>query len=130
MATGAKLNVIAFQNEVDNLVLNRTFDSVFKQQLESLGETVETSEREGLGSTDAGNISHVVPTIHPYIKIGPDTLVGHTDEFREAAKSEQGDAALLLGAKGLALTALQLLTDPVLLDEIKEEFRQRKELEG
>ncbi|KEZ47953.1 M20 family metallopeptidase [Metabacillus indicus] len=130
LATGAKLNVIAFQNEVDNLVLNRTFDSVFKKQLESLGETVETSEREGLGSTDAGNISHVVPTIHPYIKIGPDTLVGHTDEFREAAKSEQGDTALLLGAKGLALTALELLTDPVLLDEIKEEFRQRKELEG
>ncbi|MCM3597606.1 M20 family metallopeptidase [Metabacillus idriensis] len=129
LATGAKLNVIAFQNEVDNLVLNRTFDAVFKQELESLGEHVETGERDGLGSTDAGNISQVVPTIHPYIKIGPDSLIGHTDEFREAAKSERGDEALILGAKGLALTALRLLTDENVLNDIKEEFKERKKLE-
>jgi amidohydrolase len=130
LATGAKLNVIAFQNEVDNLVLNRTFDAVFKQELESLGEQVETGERDGLGSTDAGNISQAVPTIHPYIKIGPDTLIGHTVEFREAAKSERGDEALLLGAKGLALTGLRLLTDEALINDIKEEFQNRKELES
>lgn len=130
LATGAKLNVIAFQNEVDNLVLNRTFDAVFKQELESLGEHVETGERDGLGSTDAGNISQAVPTIHPYIKIGPDTLIGHTVEFREAAKSERGDKALLLGAKGLALTGLRLLTDEALINDIKEEFQNRKELES
>jgi amidohydrolase len=130
LATGAKLNVIAFQNEVDNLVLNRTFDAVFKQELESLGEQVETGERDGLGSTDAGNISQAVPTIHPYIKIGPDTLIGHTVEFREAAKSERGDEALILGAKGLALTGLRLLTDEALINDIKEEFQNRKELES
>lgn len=130
LATGAKLNVIAFQNEVDNLVLNRTFDEVFKHELEDLGESVETSERDGLGSTDAGNISQVVPTIHPYIKIGQESLIGHTDEFREAAKSKQGDEALLLGAKGLALTGLRLLTDEAVLREIKVEFEGRKTLEA
>jgi len=126
LTTGTKVNIIAFQNNVDNLLFNRRFDQVFQEQMELLGENVDTTEREGLGSTDAGNISQVVPTIHPYIKIGPTNLVGHTVAFREAAKSNEGNQALVLGAKSLALTGLQLLTDANLLEEIKLEFKQRK----
>ncbi|MEH6986990.1 M20 family metallopeptidase [Cytobacillus firmus] len=126
LATGAKLNVIAFQNEVDNLLLNKTYDQVFKEVIEDLGETVVEGDRDGIGSTDAGNISQVVPTIHPYIKIGADDLVAHTVPFREAAASAKGDEALLTGAKGLALTAFQLITDPELLKSIKQEFLKRK----
>ncbi|MED2973881.1 M20 family metallopeptidase [Fictibacillus sp. B-59209] len=126
LATGAELNVIAFQNQVDNLLLNRSFDKVFQEQLESLGAEVDTSHRCGLGSTDAGNISQAVPTIHPYLQIGPDHIVGHTDEFREAAKSEQGDQALILGAKALALTGFQLLTNGEVLAGIKKEFELNK----
>lgn len=125
LATGARLNIIAFQNEVDNLLLNDTFNAVFKDVIEELGEKV-AGGRDGIGSTDAGNISQVVPTIHPYIKIGPDDLVPHTIEFREAAKSEKGDEALIKGAKALALTALRLITEPDLLDAIKTEFNQKK----
>lgn len=125
LATGAKLNIIAFQNEVDNLLLNDTFNEVFKDIIEELGEKV-AGGRDGIGSTDAGNISQVVPTIHPYIKIGPDDLVPHTIEFREAAKSKKGDEALIKGAKALALTALRLITEPYLLDAIKKEFNQKK----
>ncbi|MEH7381128.1 M20 family metallopeptidase [Bacillus sp. JJ1533] len=128
LATGAKLNVIAFQNEVDNLLLNDAFNAVFKEVIEDLGENV-ADEREGIGSTDAGNISQVVPTIHPYIKIGSDELVPHTVPFREAAASEQGDQALIKGAKALGLTALRLITEPQLLDIIKDEFKQRKAAE-
>jgi amidohydrolase len=129
LATGAKLNVIAFQNEVDNLLLNKTYDQVFKEVIEDLGETVVEGDRDGIGSTDAGNISQVVPTIHPYIKIGADDLVAHTVPFREAAASAKGDEALLTGAKGLALTAFQLVTDPELLKSIKQEFLERKAAE-
>ncbi|WP_370221509.1 M20 family metallopeptidase [Cytobacillus sp.] len=129
LATGAKLNVIAFQNEVDNLLLNKTYDQVFKEVIEDLGETVVEGDRDGIGSTDAGNTSQVVPTIHPYIKIGADDLVAHTVPFREAAASEKGDEALITGAKGLALTAFQLVTNPELLKSIKQEFLERKAAE-
>lgn len=129
LATGAKLNVIAFQNEVDNLLLNKTYDQVFKEVIEDLGETVVEGDRDGIGSTDAGNISQVVPTIHPYIKIGADDLVAHTVPFREAAASVKGDEALITGAKGLALTAFQLVTDQELLKSIKQEFLERKAVE-
>lgn len=130
LATGAKLNIIAFQNEVDNLLLNDRYNEVFKNVIEDLVETVATDERVGIGSTDAGNISQVVPTIHPYIKIGPDNLVAHTVPFREAAASPQGDQALLKGAKALALTAFQLITDHDLLKDIKAEFEIRKAAES
>ena len=125
LATGAQLNIIAFQNEVDNLLLNSRFDGVFKEVIAELGETV-IDEDKGIGSTDAGNISQVLPTIHPYIKIGADDLIPHTVPFREAAVSQRGDEALIKGAKALALTALKLATDPALLAEIKEEFNERK----
>jgi amidohydrolase len=130
LATGAKLNVIAFQNEVDNLLLNDRYNEVFKNVIEELGEIVATDERDGIGSTDAGNISQFVPTIHPYIKIGPDNLVAHTVPFREAAASPKGDEALVKGAKALALTAFQLVTDEQLLNEIKSEFQLRKAAEN
>ena len=125
LTTGAKVKITAFQNEVDNLLLNDRFNNIYREVIEELGENVHL-QKEGIGSTDAGNISQVVPTIHPYIKIGPDHLVAHTDEFREAAASERGDYALITGAKALALTALRLIVEPDTLEEIKEEFKQRK----
>jgi hypothetical protein len=64
------------------------------------------------------------------IKIGSDDLVGHTVQFLEAVKLEKGDQALITGAKGLALMALRHLTEPGLLDEIKEEFKNRKDRES
>lgn len=126
LATGATLDVIAFQNEVDNLVFNRTFDRLFQEEAESLGEKVHLDERPGLGSTDAGNISQVIPTIHPYIKIGPDDLVAHTEAFKEAALSEAGDEALITGAKILARTALRVLADERTRGAIAQEFHDRK----
>ncbi|MGP4063351.1 M20 family metallopeptidase [Oceanobacillus sp. M65] len=125
LATGADVKVIAFQNEVDNFVVNKRFDQVFKEIAEELGEVVNTEERKALGSTDAGNVSQVVPTIHPHIKIGSSDLIGHTVAFREAARSEQGDEALVKGAKASAFTALQLLTNSTLFEEIKQEFTER-----
>lgn len=125
-ATGTSLKVIAFQNPVDNLVLNKRFDEVFKRNLESLGESFAESDKQGTGSTDTGNISQVVATIHPTVKIGSRDLVGHTVAFREAACSSEGDKGLVLGAKALALTGLDLIVNQKLLQEIKEEFKSQK----
>lgn len=126
LATGAKVNIIAFQNNVDDLLINKKFDDVFVDSMKLLGVEIASTPTRGLGSTDAGNISHVVPTIHPYIKIGPSNLVGHTQEFCTAAKSAEGDNALIIGAKALALTGLRLLTDENKLKEIKAEFERCK----
>lgn len=125
IATGTEVKISTFQNEIDNLNPNKKLDSIFYNIITELGEEVSLDEKEGIGSTDAGNISQVVPTIHPTIKIGPDDLIAHTVPFREAAKSEQGDHALITGAKALALVGLEVLTNPKALADIKKEFHTK-----
>jgi amidohydrolase len=125
LATGAEVKITAFQNEVDNFIVNQNFDDLFKQEVETLGEKVLSVEKTAIGSTDAGNISQVVPTIHPHIKIGPSDLIGHTVAFREAAKSKQADQALLIAAKAAAFTALKLITDEEAYKRVRREFQER-----
>ncbi|AZK63569.1 M20 family metallopeptidase [Pectobacterium versatile] len=122
LATGSTLNVERFQNPVKDLIINRPLDTIVGEELVALGEGLSDQPRRGLGSTDAGNASHVIPVSHCYIKIGPDDLIGHTPEFREAAVSPQGDRALLVAAQALALSGYRLLTDPSLLENVKADF--------
>lgn len=127
LATGTEVNITYFQNQVDDFVINQSYNNLFKEIVEELGEEIGTNDSsQGVGSTDAGNVSHVVPTIQPSIKIGPKELVGHTLEFSNAAKSKDGDRGLILGIKALAITALILLKDNDRLQLIKDEFKRRK----
>lgn len=129
LITGSNVNVRFFQNQIDDFLINKRFDEIFIDNLKILGINIESIPAAGIGSTDAGNVSQVVPTIQPIIKIGDNSLVGHTPEFREAAKSKKGDEALVIASKALALTGLTLLTDENKLLEIKEEFNQSKHKE-
>lgn len=124
LATGATVKIERFQNEVQDFVLNSVLEDILHTELEALGEEVHTEKRKGKGSTDAGNISYAVPTAHPFIKIGPDNLIGHTAEFREAAKSTLGGNALITGAKALTATGYRLLCDAELLHQVKKEFEK------
>ncbi|RRN74008.1 M20 family peptidase [Peribacillus simplex] len=129
LATGSTVKVERFQNEVLDFVINPVLDELLKEELAQLGETVAPRKESGFGSTDAGNVSHVVPTAHPYIKIGPDELIAHTNEFRDCAKSQAGDKAILTGAKALALTGYRLISDKDLLDKVKTAFDEAKQTE-
>jgi amidohydrolase len=63
------------------------------------------------GSTDMGNVSHVVPSIHPMIQAAPAGVAIHTAAFAGHARAAIGDRAVLDGAKILALTAVDLWLD-------------------
>lgn len=124
LATGATVK-IEHQVGPRDFNINQTLNALLYEEFTAVGETVDLADKEGLGSTDAGDISHAVPTAHPTIKIGPDDLIGHTVPFREAANSAQGYAALATGAKVLARAGLRLLTDAALLRNAKDEFAGR-----
>lgn len=121
LATGAELSVSNFEYSFDEMRNNSVLAAAMRENLLALGEEVHASG-EGLGSLDMGNVSQVVPSIHPYIAIGPATLTSHTREFAEAAGSESGLRGLIVGAKALAATALDVLLTPSLLEAAKEEF--------
>lgn len=74
------------------------------------------------GSTDMGNVSVRVPSIHPFLGIAPPEVTIHTPEFAEWAASGRADRATIDGAVGLALTAADFLTDAALRRAVTEEF--------
>jgi hypothetical protein len=82
---------------------------LFQHNMTLLGETVAVLEPgDADGSTDVGNVSHVTATIHPDIGIGRQ-LAAHTPEFAIAAGSNYAQERLLIGAKAMAMTAIDLL---------------------
>jgi amidohydrolase len=73
-------------------------------------------------STDFGNVSVRIPGIHPMIAVSDPEVALHTREFAHVAAGPRGDAAVVDGAVGLALTALDYLADPALRDAVRADF--------
>ncbi len=121
LSTGCTTKYTHIQHVLDNLSPNAILDDIFATTLEELGETVSTVDR-AMGSTDAGNVSHTIPTIHPTLSISDTPIPAHTVEFASACISPNADASISLGAKTLALTGLKVLTDSALLENIKRTF--------
>lgn len=124
LATGATYKFGLFQNSVDETIQTPSFDAVYAKHLESFGQEVTDYEVDGgIGSTDVGNISQVVPTIQPHISISDTYIAGHSLEFKAAARSEKGLESIGLGAKLLARTAYDLIVKPTLLAQIKADHQ-------
>jgi len=122
-ATGCRVTVTSDPTIHDPLKANFTMAALFGKNLERIDFPVDPDDGEaGYGSTDCGNVSQVIPTIHPYIRISPDGIPGHSREFAEWAKSPLARAGMVAGAKALALTALDLMAKPDQLQRAKEEF--------
>ncbi len=127
LSTGATLEFTVLENSrYDNMVPNPTLARLFDQKMQLLGLEVTLSDGgERMGSTDMGNVSQVVPSIHSYLAIAPTSVSGHTIEFREAAYSDEGQRGMLNAAKAMALTTLDLLARPELLAQAKREFQEQ-----
>jgi hypothetical protein len=80
------------------------------------------------GSTDMGNISQVVPTIHPIIGYNDPKLMLHTRSFAEALRGEPGLSSMKLAAKVMAMTCLDLLENEELLQQIRADFEKNNSL--
>ena len=105
---------------------NSVMGEAFKRNMETLGEPMESPDpKERVGSSDVGNVSLEIPTIHEYLAIADPSVAGHTAEFREASLSPRGDDVVLLAAKGLALTGWDLLTDERLRKAAKAEYLEK-----
>jgi amidohydrolase len=105
------------------IIPSRILAGIFKSNLESLGRAVvDPDPNERMGSTDMGDVSHLIPAIHPYLAMAPENTAGHTVKFREFCNSESGKTAMLDAAKAMAMTTIDLITNPKLLSEAKEEF--------
>ena len=121
LATGARLEHQWFAYYAP-LNPNFALAELFAANLESLGRTVLPAMRRGLGSSDVGNVSVLVPTIHPVVAIAPHGVTPHTPAFAEAAASEAGHQGLVDGAKAMAMTVVDLIAEPEAMQRVKDEF--------
>jgi amidohydrolase len=95
------------------------------QAFAQVGRDVDPTAMSGnAGSTDMGNVSQVVPSLHPYLEVVPGVAI-HTREFAVAARAEAGDRAVLDGATLLAVMTSELLTRPELAVAARAAFDAR-----
>nr|WP_303740696.1 M20 family metallopeptidase [Lutispora saccharofermentans] len=123
LMTGASLEISNYEISYDNLRTNQALSKAFTDNLKSVGITEIYSQRDSYGSIDMGNVSQVVPAIHPYIGLDCPGINGHTKEMADMTVGAVGRERLLQGAAALALTGYDVITDTDLLKKIKEEFR-------
>jgi amidohydrolase len=128
MATGTRLEHVV-EGGYKNLINNLSMAHRYAAHTEALGtKSVEAPENTPTGSTDMGDVSHVMPAIHPSFAIsrrGEGNC--HEDAFVAHADSQRGYDAMIRVAKAMAMTAYDLLAEPELLAAAKKEFEARKE---
>lgn len=132
-ATGSGCTVEVNWAGVDYLDLNTNWPLAgrFRHHAEQLGRSFVEHEQAlkfGAGSTDMGNVSYRLPSIHPMLAVAPPNVVIHNPEFAQWARSEKGDAAVIDGAKALAQTAADYLLSPELQRQSAEAFELSKGL--
>jgi amidohydrolase len=131
MATGCRLELNWTGADYLDLKTNWPLAENFKHHAESLGRSFFPLEQIPVGfagSTDMGNVSHRVPSIHPMLAVAPPDIIIHNPEFTRWAASDSGDAAVIDGAKALALTALDLMADGTTLARVRSDFEATAEL--
>ena len=123
--TGATLSVQQIGNRYQAMRPSGTMAAVFGEHLSSLGTPVDSISPDGAGSTDMGDVSQALPSIHPHFDICGVKTAAHTVEFAAAANSDFAKSSMLLTAKALAMTAADVMLNPPLLASIVEEFKRR-----
>ena len=124
-ATGARLEYKWGDTRYATMRNNLTLARLFTRNLQSLGRRVTLSGHgEGFGSTDMGNVSHLVPSIHPHVGIADKEISTHSPQFALAAASDTGIKGMLDAAKALAMTVVDLLANAETLTKVKEEFNR------
>jgi amidohydrolase len=110
----------AYADMIDNPVLV----DLFRANAERTGRTLaDPAGAAGVvGSTDMGNVSYEVPSIHPMLAVAPPGVSIHTPEFTAFARGEEGDRAVLDGARAMAMTVADLWLDPSRVEAAKASF--------
>jgi amidohydrolase len=125
LATGCSVNLTFPDEPYTDLRNNGVLAKLFEENLRRLGiQPTESPAWENAGSTDMGNVSHVVPGLHPTIGIAPADVPGHSQAFLEASNTPRGYQAMTEAAKAMAMTGADLLAEPALVEEAKAEFRR------
>lgn len=122
-ATGCRCTYEQAFPPYDEVIDNQTMLRLYADNIAALGRPASPPGRQRVvGSTDMGNVSKVVPSIHPMIRVAPSGVSIHSHEFARHARSSAGDEAVILGAKAMAMTIADLWAAPDTVAAAKAEL--------
>jgi metal-dependent amidase/aminoacylase/carboxypeptidase family protein len=114
LATGAKLEILGGEKPYAEMHPDPDLAAAYRRNAEALGRVSRTptpSLDRAAGSTDMGNVSLVLPAIHPAIGIDSLPAVNHQPEFTAHCITAAADKAVIDGSIAMAWTAIDLATD-------------------
>lgn len=133
IATGTTVEISEAAPLYQSIKSNSTLSQIAAKAFEAIGRPMRWSPMSSLanadmgnaGSTDMGNVTRVLPAIHPYICLEPG-LDLHTRQFQKAAGSPSGDRAAIDAAAALGTVICALIADAELVTQAKQEFESNK----
>jgi amidohydrolase len=115
LATGAKVEIIGGDSPYAEMRHHEAMSALYRRNSEALGRAFPNLgewETRPTGSTDMGNLSLAMPSIHPLIGINSLPAVNHQPEFAHHCATPDADKALADGAVAMAWTCIDLATTP------------------
>jgi amidohydrolase len=119
---GARVRIRPVDLPYDEMRTNQVLARAFGEELLALGRRPVGTPRRSMGSLDMGNVSHIVPAIHPYVAIAPPSAPLHSRQFARRAGGRAGREGLEIATRALAAMALRVLDDPSLRQAARREF--------
>ena len=122
IATGCGVEVVEAGDLNAPMKINHSFYDIYRGALSMLGlkEDLQPPDKN-VGSSDIGNVSRLMPTIHPHVPMRPGINI-HTHCFADATISPDGHRALMEGVRCLSITAVELFFNPGAVERIKKDF--------
>lgn len=125
LATGTRVEILWEDVVYADMRHNLPLAEAYQRNAEMIGRRFERFEdvpASRAASSDMGNVSYRVPSIHPMIRMAPKGVVHHHSEFAEWSASDEGMRATIDGATALAMTAIDFMTDAALRERVKTAF--------
>ncbi|MET3812547.1 amidohydrolase [Arthrobacter sp. UYEF3] len=126
LATGTELTIEPRGLDYAELVHDDFMTRSYAAAAQTLGRSVRDTGAERGGSTDMGNVSRIVPSIHPTIGYDTGGAGPHTEEFAAAGIGPDADRAIIDGALALAFVGMDLARDAGQRRLLLEGVRARK----
>ncbi|MDQ4058917.1 MAG: M20 family metallopeptidase [Actinomycetota bacterium] len=122
LATGCEVEIGLTGHPYDRVTTNPTLGEIYDRNLKAVGRSAFPDVKRSAGSTDMGNVSSRVPSIHPLMSIDSLPAVNHQAEFAAHCISPAGDRAVVDAAAAMAYTVVDLATTQGAFETVRAEF--------
>lgn len=112
LAAGATVEIVATEPTYEPLEQNAALASAWREGMELVGCDLDAGVPLGGGSTDMGNVSRRVPSLHPWVPLTGVTSPIHTTDFAVGAAADNAFEHMHLAAFGLAFTGARAASLP------------------